>query len=244
MKREYIILFFISIVLILGACSKEKQNPFEAAADVYYLSKVRGDSIVVGLVYYAFGNQPMTSGEVSTPDGKKVQLNKSIENGYTIFYEPYEDDFDTIYPPEGTYVFDLKSANGDKLQIDDALKKSGLVIPHINSIVYEALDESYDISWNFDINADAYKMYLYDETREIVFVSNFIDNGSGIFTLIENDMGTWEKQVNYGDKYIIQLQALNYVENVISGDLDNQTAQKFNLQEIAVAEKSFYWNRE
>ena len=241
MKKLRNLWIFTLIIIIAAACSQTNTGPFEAAADAYFLSKVRGDSVVVGAVYYAFGNKPISSGKVTNPVQQTVQLNKTIESGYTIFYEPYETDFDTIYPPQGIYTFDLESVDGDKLQLNDELIKVGLKIPEFDTVVYEPVDQSYDISWETEINVDAYKVNLFNDFGEVVFVSEILGN-VGTFTLVENDNGTWFKGIGYSQRYTIQLQAMNFDDD-FSVIIDNPTSQQFNIQEMAIAEKSFYWNR-
>ncbi|MBT3386158.1 MAG: hypothetical protein HN955_06340 [Prolixibacteraceae bacterium] len=237
----------IGLVLLVAShsCSKEKEGTtFEAVGDVYYINKIIDNEKVTALSFYAYGNKAITSAIVSLPDGGSVRLDESLESSFTVFSEPVENDFNPNYQEEGNYIFDLESNDGDKLQSSDLLEIENLEIPVITEIRYEEIDFSYDVEWNQIDNADAYLFKMLDHEGEIVFTGNLMESGERAFTLIQNDMGTWEKEVVLGNIYTLQLFAFIYDAEAEATATGTANSPMFNLQEISICETDFVWDEE
>jgi hypothetical protein len=231
------------LLLITTACSKTGETEeFVVVGDVYYVSKKVDDKKVTALVFYAFGNKSIREAVVTDPNQQTFLLDKSIENGFTVFKEPGENDYAETYQTQGAYLFELESSDKDKVQKTDELKKIDLAIPEITEIRFETLDNSYDVTWNEVPNAMAFKLNMFDENGTIVFTSDVFGSGQKSFTLMENELGTWTQGIAFGDKYTVQVQAINYDEDAVNTEFDNELAQQFNIQEISIGEATFVWD--
>ena len=238
-------LFFLlfGLFLIATACSKTAETlEFEVVGDVYYVSKKVDDKKVTALVFYAFGNKSIREAVVTDPNQQTFVLDKSIESGFTVYKEPVESDYAETYQTQGAYLFELESSEKDKVQKIDELKKINLAIPEITEIRFESLDNSYDVTWNEIPNADAFKINLFTENGTIVFTSDVFASGQKSFTLMENELGTWKQGIAFGDKYTVQVQAINYDEDAVNTEFENELAQQFNIQEISMGEATFIWD--
>lgn len=232
-----------SLGLLIGtmSCSKsEEGTPFEAVGDVYYVNKIIENKKTTALAFYAYGNKAINSAMVSLPNSGTVSLDESKENSFTVYHEPIDNDFSINYPAAGNYIFNLESKEGDKLQITDLLKIENLEIPEITEIRYENADFSYDVKWENISKADSYLLIMLDSERAIVFTSNSIEKGNVAYTLIQNDLGTWEKEVVLGESYTLKLFAFKYEPG--ADDSSTTTSKTFNVQEISVGEISFIWD--
>lgn len=236
---------FIGLFLVFGtfSCTDEEEDTlFEAVGDAYYFNKIVDNEKVTALASYAYGNKAIIDAVVSLPDGGTAILDGSLENSYTVFDELNENDFDTVYPEEGTYLFELVSKDEDNLQSSDVLLIEDLEIPEITEIRYESNDFSYDVEWNSIDNADAYLLKMFDSEDQIVFTSNLIDSGESAYTLINGELGAWETEIVIGNTYTVQLFAFIYDGEADPATTGTATSPMFNIQEMSVYETDFIWN--
>jgi len=235
----------IFILSFLSCTRDEEKTPFEAVGDVYYLNKMANNKKVSALSFYAYANKAMTTAVVSLANGGSITLSDQKENSFVRFKEPAENDFGTNIPMEGHYNFDLESKDGDRLTSTDVLKRENLGFPEILKITYEDVDYSYDVEWSEVNAADEYFIKLLDKNASIVFTSATIEKGSTAFTLIQDELGTWEKEIVVGSNYLLQVFAVAY-----DGDADatatvgSISSPPFNMQEISFSETEFIWDEQ
>jgi hypothetical protein len=233
-----------AFMVLLGSCREEENEiPFEAVGDVYYISKLESNQKVTARAFYAYGNKAIVEATVTAPSQEAFELDKSKENAYTVFNEPAGTDFTPDYPVEGTYIFNLKSSDNDKMELSDKLTRLDLEIPEIVNIAFEALDESYDIEWNDVEDAQDYLVELYDSNENLVFTSDFVVGGSNALTLIPGFNGTWNSDIVVGETYTIYLYAYVYDDDAIVSGLIDLNSTGFNIQELSIGKTVFTWDK-
>lgn len=233
------ILIFLLIALLFTACKKETgETEFEVFADAYTVTKLVDGEPQTAVAFYAYGNKNIASARVTPPTGESglVQLAASDGSSFTFYKEPEPKDFNTEWPTEGIYVFDVESTNGETIQETDFLEIINLEIPEIVSTSFNTNTLTLTVKWETVAGAEGAAVKLTDKQGNIIFISYGLSPSTTEFPL-GTGSGTWTSSANLGDELILQVQAF-----VVESDV-NEEISLYNIAGIAIGEKEIIWGQ-
>lgn len=240
MKTNRLIKTLFSVLIpafLFVACNKDKDNTeFEVFADAYIINRLIEDEVKSAPAFYVYANSGIASVTVTPPagGGEPFELARSPESSYTFFKEPQTNDFKTVAPTPGIYLFEVESTGGDIIQANDLLEILNLEIPEIVSTNYQSESFSMQIKWESVANADGYVLKLLNNDGLTIFVS-FAVSSSTTEYIISPATGNWLMQVYSGDNLTLQVQAFAYDSDATA---ENNI---YNIGEISIGEKAITW---
>ncbi len=228
----------LTILLIVAgffACNDDDNSvPFEVIGDVFVIKRNINDEDNYATAYAAYGNQPMSHAEVTTPNAVNLTLDPLPENLSTYSKEPVLDEYSTSAPVEGNYQF-LVINEDITHQANDLLDFDNIVYTTITSA--EVSNQLLAVHWETNDNADNYVIRLINEAGEMAFVSQLLP--VQMTSLQEIGIGTangsWQETPEVGNVYNIELLTIRYEDDAINSDA------AYNFQEIAVTEQEITW---
>jgi hypothetical protein len=218
----------------LASCNKNDNTaPFEVIGEAAIIKKLVEEELVYARVYYAYGNQPMASATVTLPEGGVYTLSAADSYKRTYYKEPEAADFSTSVPETGIFTF--KVVNEDiEHTVNEELVARGLGIPNITEATPSAANQSITVKWNLVADAENYLVRLLDDQDEQVFSGTLLKN-SVVSFIIAPGSGTWNKTLENGKTYTVQVEAFIYEDSATSNDY------MYNIDEIAIGSKSIVW---
>lgn len=229
-------LFFLVILISVTSCLKESNTEFTPFADVFIQKKPDNGSVLYAPVYYVYGNQVISSASVTLPNAGGTITLSSISSDKFTYYKPVsENDFD-FYPPDaGAYSFDITSAKGENLKVQDLLALDEIGLPVIAEATYKTNNSGIYVDWNAVTDADAYNVRLYSLSGDLIFSSFMIVNTKTDYTIDQLASG-W--QVNPVDKTVYLLEVHAYLFEEGATDLN----YAYNVQCDAFSGTNVTWN--
>lgn len=224
------------LLFILGgfvSCNDDKQEtaPFEVTGEAIMIKRMINDQVMYARTYYAYGNQPMTSGEVILPEGGTLPLTASDNTKRTWENTPSFDDFSTTVPEVG--MFDFTVTNEDiEHTVFDVLDFNDLGFPTIDSLKNNI--GSIRVEWQQVEAAQAYLVLMVDENYESVFIGQLLTTDRNTYE-IAPDSGVWSKSPVNGQIYIVEVHAFAFEDSATNQDY------LYNADEIAIATGSIVW---
>jgi len=231
------LIFMLFISLILQSCSNT-ETEFSVVGDVVFLKTIIDNEEVYGVNYYAYGNNSLSAASVITPLSKTVQLEPYSTNTYIYYLEADSSDYTTSYPTEGTYTFDITSADGNTLTATDDQELYDIGFAQIDSMSYDSDYDGYYLTWNEVSGADIYVISLYDSDEELVFSSYSIDADAPEYVLLYDYYGSWEDAPEVDETYTMKIKSIRYDSDATSSDYSN------NIQEVSYIDFQFIWGEE
>lgn len=237
MSKNKKLLFPITLLLVslyLVSCY-DSETEFSAIGDVLFLKATFDDQEVFATSYYVYGNSSLSSASVTTPLATTIQLEPYSTNTYIYYLEPDSSQYTTSYPTEGSYLFDVTSADGNTFSVTDDQDFYDLDFAQIDSLYYDDTYDGYYLSWNVISGADSYAIYLYNSENELVFISNSIDADAPEYILLYGYYGTWYDSLNSSETYTIQIRTIKYDSDATTSDYS------YNIQEISTSNFNIVW---
>ena len=217
------------------ACNDDDNSaPFEVIGDVYVIKRTINDEVKYANSYVAWGNQPMSLAEVTTPQGIKITLDPADNALYTYAKEPNLDEYSTAAPVEGNYQFQVINEDIPHQSVD-LLDFDNMAFTTITSA--EVTNQQLSVDWETNENAEAYVIRLIDEDGEIAFLSQTLP--IQITSLQEIGIGTstgaWQETPEVGDVYNLELLTFRFEDDA------NNSNITYHIQEIVITEQEITW---
>jgi hypothetical protein len=227
----------LSLGLSFGSCLNDKDDEFDVMADVVTLKKMIDDEVKYAPAYYAYGNQSITSGTVTLPDGETVQLESLSASTYTFLIEPDDEDFTTTPPAEGNYLFEVTSTNGEVLESSDNQEFDDLGFAVVDSVGFDENETYLYLTWDEVTGADYYVVRLLDSSENIIFNGYSVEGDETEYYISSyyTTTGTWTVTPTDGATYILRIQTAKYDSDATE---DNNI---YNIQEFSVSDTEITW---
>ncbi|GEM_PF-834835 len=227
----------LTIFLIVAgffACNDDDNSvPFEVIGDVYVIKRTINDEVKYANAYVAWGNQPMSHAEVTTPTASNFTLDPASENLNTYAKEPALAEYSTAAPVQGNYQFlvineDITHESADLLDFDDIDFTPISSADMVNNVL--------SVQWETNSVAEGYQIRLINQSGDIAFFSVALPE-----QMVRLDIGTnaasgaWYETPEPGNVYTLEFLTIRYED-----DATSLNAAK-NIQEVAVTEQEVTW---
>ena len=227
----------LTIVLVIAgvfACSDDDNSaPFEVIGDVFVIKRNIDGEDQFANSYVAWGNQPMSHAEVTTPAGANMTLNPASDNLNTYAKEPTLANYSTSAPTEGNYQFlvineDITHQAVDLLDFDN-IDYTGIVSATVDM-------DLLSVEWESNNNAEAFLIRLMNEAGEIAFLSQTLPVQMSYIEIGSNTAsGSWLETPQTGNIYTLELLTFRFEDDAVSSDA------AYHIQEVAITEQQITW---
>lgn len=231
------VLLILALPFFFFSCNDEQvEKEFEVQVDAYIVKKKFEDETRFANAYFAYSNKAIESAIVTPPAefGDPVELEAAESSISTFFKEPEVEDYSTMYPAQGDYVFDVESRDGEVLQEIDVMETGVLEVPVITDATFQSNVESMTVSWDSVQNADGFVVKLLNQNKKVIFISYTLLASVDEYE-INQSSGNWNGTPYNGDDYILQIQAFTYESSATADD------QLYNIKEVAIGETDVIW---
>ncbi|WP_319482825.1 hypothetical protein [uncultured Draconibacterium sp.] len=227
----------LTIFLIVAgffACNDDDNSvPFEVIGDVYVIKRTVNEEVQYANAYVAWGNQPMSHAEVTTPGAANFTLDPASENLNIYAKEPALAEYSAAAPVEGNYQFlvineDITHESADLLDFDN------IDFTPISSS--EMLNNVLSVQWETNSVAEGYQIRLINQSGDLAFSSVALPK-----QMVRLDIGTntasgvWYETPEADNVYTIEFLTIRYEDDATSLDASK------HIQEIAVTEQEVTW---
>ena len=234
LKRTGKIIVLLGIIIGFFACDDDDNTAaFEIIGDVYTIKKLEDNDVIFAKAYFAFGNQPMSLAQVTTPEGEEIMLEPLPGNDNVYSKEPGMNDFTDEIPETGNYTFDVINEDIPH-QAVDLLEFDFLDIPVIDTTYWNEATQTMSVEWDQLEDAESYLVKLSDLDGNIVYVGQLLASVNVKFE-IDLSTGSWFSFAEPGTAYNVELHAFMYEAG--SGNDDYM----YNIQEISIGVKELIW---
>lgn len=229
-------LVLFSLALGFFACNDDDDGsaPFDIIGDVIVIKKLVDDESVYANSYIAYGNQPMSLAQVTTPSGEEIMLSPAGADQYTYAQSPGFDDYVPVEEIEmGNYMFDVINEDIPHQDVDLLVFED---IDYTTITLFETEVDMLTVEWDQNSMADAYMLRLVDDAGSVIFMSQLLGTQVERFVIDPNDpQGTWAQSPIAGQDYTFELLAYLFEEDATDSDYS------FNVQEISITEEMVTW---
>lgn len=228
------LLFLFVIVTGVISCDKnEAIITFEVIGDVFISKRLINDEEHFAHVYYAYGNQRISSATVTPQGGEEIELSPLDAPEYTYGIQPTMDDFSTEFPGIGT--FDFKVVNeGIEHTTSDVLLFDNLDIPYIDTVEFKPVGQTIMVEWETVSSAQSYIIKMTKENGDILFVGQLLNDQATAYE-IDSNLGSWFEVPQYGTTYNVEVHAYLYDADAEYSDY------MYRIQENSIGEKDIIW---
>lgn len=237
--NKYHFLFALILPFLFNACSNDDAGEnFDAFVDVFTVKKKVNGVAKKANAYYVYGNNTVASASAMPPDNSinRVSLTAIDDQKYDYHHQPDTSEFNLIPPPSGTYVFEIESAEREKIQKADLLQVIDLTIPEIITTSFNTSTLTLAVRWNKLTDSDGFFIKLLNNEGNIIYISNALA-GSATEFYIGTGGGTWISSASVGEELMLQIQSV-----VIENDADEDYSL-YNIEGTAIAEKKVTWGQ-
>ncbi|MDD4145334.1 MAG: hypothetical protein PHN68_11945 [Prolixibacteraceae bacterium] len=241
MKRRKTILRILSALIlapsILISCIDDPEPPIlDALPDVFFQKVYEGGEEKYAIAFWIFGNKELESVTIDGPEGGTWDLESDNMNPQIFSLFPAEEDYLPEIPAAGVYEFTVTSTQEGEppMKIDDELEDEELAIVTIDSIKFES--SQVKTYWETVTGADNYRVRLYNDSGDIIFLSNQLADNKTDFSFSITDDG-WVDSGSIpvtGENCRLEVLAILY-ESGASVDKD------YNIQCISITSEDIEW---
>lgn len=223
------------LLFVLGgfaSCNdKQETAPFEVTGEVIMVKRMLNDQVKYARTFFAYGNQPMSSAEVTLAEGGTIQLTAADDTKRTWQKTPTIADFSTTMPNTG--LFDFTVVNEDIEHVTtDMLVVNDLGFPTIDSLSYNS--GTIHVEWQDVAAAQGYLVRMVDENYESVFVGQLLNTSYNTYE-IANGSGVWNKTPEDGKTYMVEVHAFVFEEGSTNENY------LYNADELTIASHDIIW---
>jgi len=235
-KRQKFTKLFIFALIITGLFScndKEAEITFEVIGDVFISKRMIGEEEQYAHVFYAYGNQRISSATVTPQGGELIELDPLDANEYTYGIQPAPEDFSTEFPGIGTFEFKVVN-EGIEHTTSDVLLFDNMDIPHIDTVEYNSIDQTIMVEWETVSGAQSYIVKLTKENGDVIFVGQLLSELATAYQ-IDINLGSWFEVPQYGTTYNAEVHAYLYDADADYSDY------MYHIQENSIGDKKVVW---
>ena len=226
-------LFLVFLLLAgIASCDKNKNiEAFEVFGDVMIIKRMDGDQSYFARSYFVYGNYPMSSAQVTLPEGTTLVLNSPDETLRTYLKEPAIADFGGEPPMTGQFEFTVVNEDIEHTTTDD-LTFNNLPYATITRAEYSA--GAIMVEWESVEGADNYLVRMVNDNYEEVFKGYLLAPNVNIYKIAANN-GYMPISPENGETYTVEVNAFDYEEGATQQNSD------YNVNEISVATTTVVW---
>jgi len=223
------------VLLVLGgfaSCKDEQETaPFEVTGEVILIKRMIDDEVMYARTYFAYGNQPMQSGEVTLAEGGTLPLTAADDTKRTWQKTPAIVDFSATVPVIGQFDFTVMNEDIEHM-VSDVLEFNDLGFPTIDSAGYN--NGTIRVEWQDVANADSYLVRMVDENYELVFVGQLLNTNYTTYEIASNS-GVWSKTPANGETYMVEVHAFKFEDGATNENY------LYNANDLSIASKEVVW---
>ncbi len=239
-KRKTIFRILLTLMFspfLMTSCIDDPEPPILDVLPDVFIQKVTGNGEEkYALAFWVFGNKELESVTIEGPEGGSWELESEAINPQIFSLFPDDEDYMPEFPVAGVYEFTVTSTQEGEapMKADDELEDDELAAMTIDSVKFES--SQVKVYWETVTGADNYRVRLYDESGEIIFLSGQLANNKTNYSFSITDDG-WAGNGSIpetGDNCRLELLAILY-ETGASVDKD------YNIQCISIASEDIVW---
>ena len=241
MKTRKTILRILSTLMftpfLLTSCIEEPEPPtLDALPDVFIQKISEGAEEKYALTFWLFGNKELESVTIEGPEGGVWELDSDSSNPQIFSLFPETEDYTTSIPASGVYEFTVTSIQeGEAPMItDDELEDEELDVVAIDSVKFE--NSQIKAYWETVSGADNYRIRLYNESGDIIFLSEQIANNKSNYSFDSSNDGWYNSSSipETGDNCRLELLAILY-------ESDALIDKDYNIQCVTMTSENIVW---
>lgn len=223
--------------LLMVSCIGDPEPPMlDALPDVFIQKISESGEEKYALAFWVFGNKELESVTVEGPEGYSLNLEKDNINPQIFNSFPEMGDYIPEFPKSGTYEFTIKSTQEGEppFKVSDVLEDKEIVVVSIDSIKFES--SQVQVFWETAAGADNYRVRLYNDSEEIIFLSpQLADNKKEYaFSITDDGWAGTDKMPETGDNCRLEVLAILY-------ETGATTNKDYNIQCITIAMEDIEW---
>ncbi|MDB4582228.1 hypothetical protein N9164_03680 [Draconibacterium sp.] len=228
-----LLMLFVIITGVISCDKNEANITFEVIGDVFISKRLINDEEHFAHVYYAYGNQRISSATVTPQGGEEIELSPLDANEYTYGIQPTPEDFSTEFPGIGT--FDFKVVNeGIEHSTSDMLLFDNLEIPHIDTVEFNSVSQTVMVEWETVSGAQSYIIKLTKDNGDIIFIGQLLNDLATVYE-IDSNLGSWFEVPQYGITYNVEVHAFLYDADADYSDY------MYHIQENSIGNMKVTW---
>jgi hypothetical protein len=225
--------YFALLGLTIISC-KDIVYKTSGVGDANIITVVTATDTLFGLGLHAYSSWEFDEVTASlNGDSIVYQLNPFNEAKTDMSYETPLNKMTHKLPPVGTYTFDATFANGDFLNFTDVLTSEYILPPLITTCEYSSTIHAVIVSWGEILNTDILNIKLYNQNRELLYISPTINKSVVIFTFNTANEGWLTKNYPVAGQQLI-VQVSTFLLEPINGGSSN-------IQATGRIEKTITW---
>jgi hypothetical protein len=228
-KSCYFLLLGVSVI----SCKKIEYKP-SGVGDANIVTVVTGTDTLFGLGLHAYSGWEFDKVTAFlNGDSIVYQLSPFNATKTDMTYETPLNKMIHKLPTAGTYTFDATFTSGDFLTFTDVLTSEYILPPLITKCEYSSVIHAVIVSWGEILNTDILNIKLYNQNRDLLYISPTINKSVIIFTFNSANEG-WQT-TNYpvqGQQLIVQISTF-LLEPINGGSA--------NIQASGRIEKTITW---
>ncbi len=229
--------FFFLMALGLASCNSSTDSPFEADADVFFTRKIVDGDTITGISSYVYANKSIVTATLTLPnEGGVISLSASETSSLTFQYESSIDEYTSGAPITGNYVIDVTGEDGITAQIWDVQEFAGLGFPELDTMFFDDLSASLNVSWDTVSNVQNYVVRLYSTDGNLIFNGPLLDSSIQEYQISYiNSTGSWLVEPLAGETYTMSIQSFMFDAEATDYDF------YYNIQEISSQDYTIVW---
>jgi len=235
-KLQKISKLFIFTLIMTGlfSCDDNKAEiTFQVIGDVFITKRFIDDEEQFAIVYYAYGNQSMSSATVTPQGGNVIELEPLDVHNYTYGIQAKFADFSPEFPE--TTTFDFKVVNeGIEHISSDVLLFDNLEIPVVTNAEFNTINETVMVEWESVDDAQSYIIKMTKDNGDILFVGQLLNDLATLYE-IDSSLGSWFEVPQYGTTYNVEVHA--YLYDPEAGYSDYM----YHIQENSIGSTTVTW---
>jgi hypothetical protein len=238
-KKNSILKLFtlISVSLVLFSCLDDPEPvALDFVPDVFVQKVTDNGQELYAPAFLVFGNKALESGTLEGPSGGNWTLENDSADSRILNLLPEDEDFTATMPETGTYSFTVTSTQTDEapVTLTDILEDAELDAVVIDTTEFN--NSEMTTSWQSVSGTDMFLLRLYDESGQLIYISDQITANQTDYT-VRNFDGNWlsSNMPEDGESYVVELLAILYEQGTSSGNM------QYNIQFISIGTSEIVW---
>ncbi|QZT35614.1 hypothetical protein K5X82_09785 [Halosquirtibacter xylanolyticus] len=235
MKQTLETLVIFIALMMLNSCTSSSSLDWDV--DVYTKIRKDGNDTLYALTAYAYSYQNIANVTLDVPaytneedeyiQSKTLLMSKFVGQDKSWILPTNNGSYVKEFPVIGTYQFSATNVDDSSSGVKENTLGQSIVLPtEIYTIVYDAENNSYKLTWNWMTSAANYRAYVY-KGDVMLSQSSLSRDPNGVITLTDGK-GYNNVEVNNGDAVMFEIVG-NVYESASSTRLQSQASMTYNL---------------